>query len=418
MPASPASRRNKRVTLVEVAKEAGVSQAAASVALSDGSGNIGVAANTRQRIRDAARRLGYQPNLTARTLVSGRSRCVGLLVRHLGIPEKNLQVEVMHNVLARRGYQVLLGRTLSHVDGTLASIDEMTRRHVDGLILTDGVKHPDVRQKLARIDTPSVLTDVPYDADYPDAPCVWVDRARAFAELVEALYGSGYDDLLLVIPDINYNTGLQEIWRGMLAAANRKGVRLRYSALEQDDWLEADQLTLRAVDPHVRPMPRSSSVAWRQRHSYHKGRAIAGWADPPRAVLTIGSEFALAMIRGLRDGGRCVPDEIAVTGYEDGLDARYASPSLTTLRMPRRALAGHATNLLMRRMDGEPLPVRGVSLSTRLVIRESAPLDPRYARTLTFGRTETFGVVEAGAAADSGSTGPVPSHELSETVPS
>ena len=122
----------KKVTSLEVAKLAGVSQSAVSRVFTPGAS---VANKTKEKVRSAASKLGYRPNILARSLITGKSRIIGLVVAHLDNYFYPEALELLSNALQKKGYHVLVfmaTKTAGNIDDI---VDEILDYQVDGIIL-------------------------------------------------------------------------------------------------------------------------------------------------------------------------------------------------------------------------------------------------------------------------------------------
>lgn len=99
--------------------------------------------------------------------------------------------------------------------------------------------------------------------------------------------------------------------------------------------------------------------------------ALLDLAEPPTAIFAGNDEIALGVIETARTGGRRIPDDLSVMGFDDTLLARMASPPLTTMRQPLREMGGVALRTALRLADGEKIESHHVELATELVVRAS-----------------------------------------------
>ena len=122
----------KKVTSLEVAKLAGVSQSAVSRVFTPGAS---VSKKTHEKVRSAALKLGYRPNILARSLITGKSRIIGLVVSHLDNYFYPEALELLSNALQKKGYHVLVfmaSKASGNIDDVL---DEILDYQVDAIIL-------------------------------------------------------------------------------------------------------------------------------------------------------------------------------------------------------------------------------------------------------------------------------------------
>ena len=144
----------ERVTSLEVAKRAGVSQSAVSRVYTPGAS---VSAKTAAKVKTAAAELGYRPNVLARAMVSGKSRIIGLVVAYLENYFYPEALEKLSNALQERGYHVLIFMA-SQTAGNISSVvDEILDYQVDGIVMASVALSSEVGSRCQAAGVPVVL---------------------------------------------------------------------------------------------------------------------------------------------------------------------------------------------------------------------------------------------------------------------
>lgn len=144
----------EKVTSIQVAERAGVSQSAVSRVFTPGAS---VSKKTAEKVRKAAKELGYRPNILARAMVSGRSRIIGLVVAYLENYFYPEVVEKLSNSLQERGYHVLIfmaSQTTGNIDDVM---EEILDYQVDGIILASVALSSDIATRCQQAGVPAVL---------------------------------------------------------------------------------------------------------------------------------------------------------------------------------------------------------------------------------------------------------------------
>jgi len=338
-------------TMADVARRAGVSAKTVSNVLS---GYPYVRESTRERVLAAVNDLGYEINVTARILRSGRSGLIGLAVPELGQPYFGELADEVLAAARRRGVHVLIEPTGFTREGELEALREPRRRLVDGLVFSPAALDQSDAHLLEKLDYPLVLLGEQVFSTHVDHVTMHnVEGARAAT------------DLLL-------DVGRRRIAAiGMLHAPTAGSATLRFQGYREaleDRGLAVDDRLLGWADD-----------GW---HRANGARAMAAVLDAGvevDGVVAFNDALALGAMYELGVRGLSIPRDVAVVGFDDVEDARYSAPALTTVDPGRREIAEVAVDLLLRRLDevaSPDLPRRPPVLHVadlRLVERESTP---------------------------------------------
>ncbi|WP_223692030.1 LacI family DNA-binding transcriptional regulator [Leifsonia poae] len=333
--------------IAAVAEEAGVSVSTVSQVLG---GNRPVSAQTRTRVEAAIDKLDYRPHPGARSLRSHRTESVALIVPDITNPFYPLVAAGMQDVLLPAGY------LLSVNDAALpsANIGEVLRhvlaRRVDGIALgTYGLSEAD----LARIaDSGTRVVALGRDVEIAGSDYVESDDESGFAKVVEHLLSTGRRRIAFIGGEENAHPNVLRLrgYRSTLSAAGH--------ATAADDAV---------FTAFTREGGREGVDALFARNG--------GWD----AVVCANDLIAIGAIERLRELGRSVPGDVAVTGYDDIDAAALISPSLTTVENPAREIGRTAARLLLTRFaeTDEGAATQHITLSNRLVIRGSTAPTPQ-----------------------------------------
>lgn len=330
----------RAVTISEVARHAGVAVSTVSYVLS---GKRAISADTRRRVLDSVRVLGYHPNAGARALASKRANVIALVLPlRAGVHVPVLMQFATSVVTAARRYDhdVLLLTADEGSDGLRRAAASAL---VDGLVVMDVEIHDGRVPLLRELAEPSVLIGFP--ADPSGLTCVDLDFARAGALCVEHLAERGHREVaLLGAPSVVYERGTgfarrtREGFAGAVVEAGLTGTALPCE--ENFDQVSA---------------------------------TIAGLLDarPGLSGLVVHNEAAVGHVLGaLRQYGRRVPGDIAVVAICPDDIAERASPPLTSVLIPAEEVGRQAVRLLMEKLEGRAVP-DGTLLQPRLTVRDS-----------------------------------------------
>jgi LacI family transcriptional regulator, galactose operon repressor len=220
-----------------------------------------------------------------------------------------------------------------------AAVRELTSR-VDGLAIFDATVGQDTVRSIVAGGLPVVL--LARGAEVEGADAVAAENTASAERLTEHLLGHGHRRLAF-LGDPGHSFDVEERWAGVCAVLDRRGL------------------------PPADPVPCLSGEA----SARAAAPALLASPDRPDAIVCGNDERALATLLAAEDLGLRVPDDVAVTGWDDIMAARHARPALTTVRQPMRELGTWAAQALDQRIRGDrDTPITEV-LPTRLIIRSS-----------------------------------------------
>lgn len=336
MTREPASHR--RVSLTDVAREAGVSATAASFALN---GRSGVGEVVRARVKEAAARLGYVPSTSAVALRTGRSGTVGLLIRNMRNPFFLDVIDGFDATAAAAGLGVVIGSADYSPAREAELVATLSARGVDGLALAPiggGTAAADWHDSTGK---PLVLINGARHAPGITASRVHVDGEVAVEQAVTHLAGLGHRRLAIVAAPRGRSADderLETFHR--LCAEHSLHPRVIETAMQHDAAVEA--LTRTLAEPA---------------------------ATRPTAVITSSDYLATAVYSATAAAGLRIGVDVSVVGHDDLGTSRFLAPPLTTIAVDRMALGAAAARRLIERLDGADGGTTVVP--TRLVARAS-----------------------------------------------
>lgn len=344
-PAAAASS-GKKVTLKDVAAEAGVSLGMASRVLSD----YGYYSDeTKLRVRKAARLLGYRPNHLARALRSGRSKAIGVVVSNILAFHWTTFVNAMEVAAASRGYQVLLGSTGDDPTAERNYLRTLQERNVDGIVVSPTSANEDLIQELIADGLPVVLIE--NHSEILKAPRINIDDRAASREAVEHLIDLGHERIAVIGSATDVPCSRARI-AGYRVAMEGAGLPIDPRFVRNGDFYIAGGL----------------------RH----GRELLSLPDRPTAIFAGSDLQALGVYKAARELGLEVPRDVSVVGYDDLDAATWVDPELTTVEQPLMEMGEQATRLVLALSRGERPSSTRMDLAVSLVVRQSTAPPPRF----------------------------------------
>jgi DNA-binding LacI/PurR family transcriptional regulator len=330
------------VRLQDVAAHAGVSTRTVSNVVNDFQY---VAPATRARVQASIDALGYRPNVAARNLRRGRTGLVALVVPEIDSPYFSDLAARTVRIAEADGWTVLIDQT----DGDPARERSLLRGERSQLV--DGVVFSpwsiSAEELASRPDaTPLVLLGE--HAGDPPVDHVVIDNVTAAAEAVAHLAARGRTRIAAIgVPPLLANETARQRQLG-----HRRG--LAAAGLPQRPELEVPVTSLHRAEGH-RAMT-----------------ALLAADVRPDAAFCFSDELALGALRAVADAGLRVPEDIALVGFDDVEDGRFAVPRLTTVSPDKDGIARLALQSLRDRLAGDESPARVITAPHRLVVRESS----------------------------------------------
>lgn len=328
----------------DVAELAGVSRTTVSFVLNDVPG-VKISEETRQRVLEAARRLNYYPTAAARSLASGKTRRIGLV---LGEGQKRLAADAflptfLQGVTAslhQRGYLLVL-QMAEDVPSHEAYVRLIREQQVDGLIISGPRADDPLLSELADDKFPLLLHG---RLEACHLPWVDVDNKAGAYQAMTHLIGLGH----------------QRIGFISNAPFSYAGAQARYAGYRQ------------ALTEHDIPLDDSlmRSAAFLPETGWAAMDELLELPERPTAVFAASDVVAIGVMSAIQSTGLRIPDDMAVVGFDDIFLAAHTQPPLTTVRVPAYGLGWTAAEVLVALIEGDE-EVSAVTLETELVIRDS-----------------------------------------------
>ena len=335
------NRRPRAASIRDVARRAGVSIATVSRAVNR---IPTVDPELVKRVRKAVDEVGYVPNTQARTLVSGRSRILGLIVSEITNPFFPELVQEFENLAVAQGYEVMIGSTNYEPALTESLIRRMLQRNVDGVaVMTFGIEE-ELVQKLVEREFPLVFVDA--GPPLPNIRVLKVDYGEGIRQAVQHLAALGHRRIAFISGPL----------------------RLRSAVARRDAFLKSmAELGLTVPAEHMVEGD----------HTMEGGMGamerLTALSDLPTAVQCSNDMTAIGVLRAAYMEGLRVPQDLSVIGLDDIDFAEFTLPPLTTIRLSRSDLAHAAFEALRQQAEepGSPGMQREFLVSTSLVVRSS-----------------------------------------------
>lgn len=342
------------VTIVDVAREAGVSKSSAARVLA---GRGSASTTTRRRVLDAAERLGYRPNALAKAMISGTSNTLAIVIPDVASPFFAAVVRGATDAAHAAGFEVLLGNTDNDSDIQSRAIDVLRQKRVDGFVIAPVLEdEPVAVRSLVDDDIPVVMVDRRMPA-LADVPLVSIDHIAASRSAVEHLIDLGHRRIAIVTEAAGARGGLLEADGDAQALPPSHQRLLGYiQALDAHGIaVDADLVLESAYDPDSARASVAAALATTDFTALY-------CTD---SVLTLGAYMHIV------DDEIPLPTAFSFLGFDDQQWTTLVRPAVTVVDQPRYRLGAAAANLVIARirdLTGVPTDLR---LEAQLITRAS-----------------------------------------------
>ena len=322
----------------DVAAAAGVSVATVSRALGSGP----VSAALRQRVEEAAKQLGYRPNLSARRLRSQHTQTVGLIVSDIRNPFFTAVSRAVEDAAYQAGMRVILCNTDENPDKEAMYLRLMEEERVSGVIFSP-TRDTARRLRPDAYDFPVVMIDRAGPAGQADA--VVLDNRLAARQLVEHLVAQGYRHI-----------------GGLFGNTSSTGAE-RHAGFEAA--LAAHGLA--GAGRFIAPTAEAAEAV------------VTQWLaeeQRPDALIASNGLLLLGALRALQRAGLSSPHDLALAGFDNEVWTGLVGNGLTVIEQPVYEIGRTAMEMLLSRLDDPGLSIRSVVLAGRLLVRGSTSPHP------------------------------------------
>ena len=335
----------KRASLKDIAEALNVSKTLVSLVLNGKADQWGISEETRKKVLKKAEELNYQPNQMARGLRTGKSNIIGLVVADISNPFYAKISRTIEREVNKAGYQLLVCSS-DEVDTKEAKLIELLkdRQRVEGIIVATTQEKNEQFQNLKKEQFPMVFIDRKPDG----MPCnfVGVDNYKGAFDMVEHMIKVGKKKIGLINVSPTYISSLQERVEGYKDALKKHNIKLNNS--------------IQAVSYHDIEKTTEDAV-----------KALTKGANTMEALFVVNNNVAVHCLQALHKLNLRIPEDIALTCFDDMDAFNFSHPPLTAVAQPLEKIGEEAVKLLMKQVEGKNSAPQTRILPTKLVIRKS-----------------------------------------------
>ena len=341
------SDSGQRITLKKLAEHLSLSRTTISMILNDVPEATRFPEETRQRVVESARRLGYRPNYFARSLGRKRTYLIGVIAPDFGNGYEAALLSGFQRCLLNTGYTSFISTHLWSRSLLQRHVETLRDRGAEGLLLINA--------------TPDESPGVPAVTICTDRSPRWctrvsIDNAFGIGEAINHLVDLGHREIAF-IKGPEWSGDTKERWNAVLATCKTLGLHVDPRLTVQLERLEP---------PGTRHAEEGRIAA----------QELLRRGKPFTAIIAFNDVSALGAMAALREGGYKVPEDVSVMGFDDIEFASIAYPALTTIRQPLHEMGASAAELLLRKLTNDE-KVRNLRVRPELIVRSStcpAPL--------------------------------------------
>ncbi|NSX54639.1 LacI family DNA-binding transcriptional regulator [Parasulfitobacter algicola] len=328
-----------RVTSLDVAKLAGVSQSAVSRVFTPGAS---ASKETITKVRKAAEKLGYRPNALARAMITGKSRIIGLVVAYLDNQFYPIALERLSNALQDRGYHILIFTATNTQEAIDKVMQELIDYQVDGIITASVGMTSELTGRCAAAGIPVVMFNRAQDGS--GLSSVTSANENGARKIADFLVAGGHSHIAHIAGWGGSSTGRDRI-RGFI------------------DGLAKHEKTPVAVIDGMYSRDVSAQAT----------RDLMALPNRPDAIFVGNDHMAFAVLDTLRhEYNMSVPDDVSVIGFDDVPLASWAAYDLTTVRQPVNRMVDATVETILAQIGDKNRPTQKIEIDGPLIIRSSA----------------------------------------------
>ncbi len=327
-----------KVTSLDVARMAGVSQSAVSRVFTPGAS---ASKATAEKVKDAAEKLGYRPNPIARAMITGKSRIIGLLVAYLDNQFYPVAIERLSKALQDQGYHILIFMTSNDEAEVDKVVQELLDYRVDGIIMASVGMSNSLTDRCAAAGIPVVMFNRGQDGSgLSTVTSANIEGGRKAAEFFCA---AGHTRIAHVAG-----------WQGASTGRDRRyGFEMGLTQLEVAPVAIVEGMYNRDIAAEVT-------------------RSIMAEHNPD-AIFVGNDHMAFAVMDVIRNElGLSIPDDVSIIGYDDVPQAGWAAYDLTTVRQPVNRMVEATVDTILGQIETPGAPTQKTEIEGPLIVRGSA----------------------------------------------
>ncbi len=337
-------RKNKAPSIKDIAEEAGVAISTVSNVINK---KGMVTKKTSFKVLKAIKKLGYRPNIIARSLRTKKTKTIGVILQDISNPFGSHVIKGMEEVARKRGYVLILGCTFYDKEEENRQVNVLLSQFIDGLIFISGYDNNSLVERIHKKGLPVVVAD--RELNNKNIPSVLIDNKEAMIKAVDYLCKFGHKNIGYVTFGTEGQTTTRKRYLGYI-----EGLKKNNLPVKEEYIIIDESLRLKETDRTYDVMK-----------NFIKGHRL------PSAFVTLSDVNAFGLIKALKKSGLRVPEDISVIGFDNVYFSNFLDPLLTTIKQPKKLMGKKAMNLLIDIIEKKNIDDINIKLPTKLIIRDS-----------------------------------------------
>ncbi|WP_158085388.1 LacI family DNA-binding transcriptional regulator [Niastella vici] len=334
----------KRISIHDIARELNLSATTISFVLNGKAEEKKISEDVRRKVSDYIKKVGYQPNMIAKSLRTGKTRVIGMLVEDLSDPFFSGISRGIETIAYDHKYKIFFASTENDTEKTKALIKVFRERQVDGYIMAPPCGVEDEISALMEDNVPVIL----FDRYLPslNTNTVIIDNFSGSYQAVKHLQENGFSNIALITLN-SEQTQMHARLQGYSKAIEESGFQ-----------------------PVVQKLPCKLS----HQAGAEMVREFIKQHDKVDAIIFATNYLAISGLQAIRDLGLAIPGNIAVVGFDDNTHFNLFTPSITAVAQPTEEIAQEVVHQLLNALSNEreSKKRRMVMLPVKLIVRDSS----------------------------------------------
>ena len=332
--------KNHKITIAEIARELGVSTTLDSMVINGKADQHNINKKTQKRVWDKVNELNYKPNTVARSLRTGKTQSIGLIVADISNPFYAKLARVIEDQLREKGFHLIISSSDENPEHEENLIHTMIEHLVDGMIIASTQREPAIFEQLQVQNHPFVLVDrkIPgLQTNY-----VGVNNTAAAYSLTKTFIEKGYSNIFYLSVTPDYLSTIQEREKGYLEAMGT-----RTPLIQKVDFYNPEKDIIKIINKILE----------------------SGIKKP--ALFSSNNNVAKICMNTIRSLQLKIPDDIALASFDDIELFEFSSPPITAISQPIQKMGELAAGLLVDQISHNKNPVRDYIFETKTIHRKS-----------------------------------------------